>query len=95
MPNDWGEFQHINALERNNFRMGNYHRLDLGANMHFPLNPGLLTLNFSVYNIYNHNNPFLVYTGYVYNESTQQAEKKLMQVSIFPIIPSFSLSYKF
>ena len=95
LPNDWGEFQHINALERNNFRMGNYHRLDLGANLHFPLNPGLLTLNFSVYNIYNHNNPFLVYTGYVYNESTQQTEKKLMQVSIFPIIPSFSLSYKF
>ncbi len=95
LPNDWGEFQHINALERNNFRMGNYHRLDLGANMHFPLNPGLLTLNFSVYNVYNHNNPFLVYTGYVYNESTQQTEKKLMQVSIFPIIPSFSLSYKF
>ena len=95
LPNDWGEFQHINALERNNFRMGNYHRLDLGANLHFPLNPGLLTLNFSVYNVYNHNNPFLVYTGYVYNESTQQTEKKLMQVSIFPIIPSFSLSYKF
>ena len=95
LPNDWGEFQHINALERNNFRMGNYHRLDLGANMHFPLNPGLLTLNFSVYNVYNHNNPFLVYTGYVYDESTQQTEKKLMQVSIFPIIPSFSLSYKF
>ena len=95
LPNDWGEFQHINALERNNFRMGNYHRLDLGANMHFPLNPGLLTLNFSVYNVYNHNNPFLVYTDYVYDESTQQAEKKLMQVSIFPIIPSFSLSYKF
>ena len=95
LPNDWGEFQHINALERNNFRMGNYHRLDLGANLHFPLNPGLLTLNFSVYNTYNHNNPFLVYTDYVYDESTQQAEKKLMQVSIFPIIPSFSLSYKF
>ena len=95
LPNDWGEFQHINALERNNFRMGNYHRLDLGANMHFPLNPGLLTLNFSVYNVYNHNNPFLVYTDYVYDESIQQAEKKLMQVSIFPIIPSFSLSYKF
>ena len=95
LPNDWGEFQHINALERNNFRMGNYHRLDLGANLHFPLNPGLLTLNFSVYNVYNHNNPFLVYTDYVYDESTQQAEKKLMQVSIFPIIPSFSLSYKF
>ena len=75
--------------------MGNYHRLDLGANMHFPLNPRLLTRNFSVYNVYNHNNPFLVYTDYVYDESTQQAEKKLMQVSIFPIIPSFSLSYKF
>ena len=95
LPNDWGEFQHINALERNNFRMGNYHRLDLGANFHIPFEYGTSTINVSVYNIYNHNNPFLVYTDYVYDESTQQAEKKLMQVSIFPIIPSFSLSYKF
>ena len=94
-PNGWAAIPSIQALERNNFRMGNYHRLDLGANMHFPLNPGLLTLNFSVYNAYNHNNPFLVYSEYDYDEATQEEVKKLMQVSIFPIIPTVSFSYKF
>ena len=85
----------IQALERNNFRLDNYHRLDLGANFHIPFEYGTSTINVSVYNVYNHNNPFLVYTDYVYDEVTLQPDKKLMQVSIFPIIPSFSFSYKF
>ena len=95
LPNQWGWIPQLQALERNNYRLGSYHRLDLGANMHFPLNPGLLTLNFSVYNVYNHNNPFLVYTKYEWDEATLKEKKVLTQVSIFPIIPSFSISYKF
>ena len=95
LPNQWGWIPQLQALERNNYRLGSYHRLDLGANMHFPLNPGLLTLNFSVYNVYNHNNPFLVYTKYESDEATLKEKKVLTQVSIFPIIPSFSISYKF
>ena len=75
--------------------MGNYHRLDLGANYHIKLNPGLLTLNLSIYNVYNHNNPFIVYSDYNWDESTQEEKKVLKQVSIFPIIPSFSIAYKF
>ena len=95
LPNQWGWIPQLQAFERNNYRLGNYHRLDLGANTHIPLNPGMLTLNFSVYNTYNHNNPFLVYTKYKWDEVTQQEKKVLTQVSIFPVIPSFSISYKF
>ena len=94
-PDSWGYLNTIQALERNNFRLGNYHRLDLGANFHIPSKTGTTTINVSVYNIYNHNNPFLVYTDYIYNEATGELDKKLMQVSIFPIIPSVSISYKF
>ena len=95
-PNEWGGIPMINALERNNFRMGNYHRLDLGFNYHHhPFSYGECTLNISVYNVYNHNNPFLVYTSYDWDILTGQEVKKLMQVSIFPIIPSISYSYKF
>jgi len=93
--NDWGYYPELQALERNNYRMGNYHRLDIGANYHIPLNPGAITLNLSVYNIYNHNNPFIVYTDYKWDETTQQEKKILKQVSIFPIIPSLSIAYKF
>jgi len=95
LPDDWGSTS-IQAFERNNYRMGNYHRLDLGFNYHHKLfKRGEGTLNFSVYNVYNHNNPFIVYTDYTWDEATQQEKQKLMQVSIFPIIPSLSYSYKF
>ena len=96
LPNEYGGIPTINALERNNFRLGNYHRLDLGFNYHHhPFKHGVGTLNISVYNVYNHQNPFLVYTDYEWDEAGQQEVKKLMQASIFPIIPSISYSYKF
>ena len=96
IPNAWGGIPQIQALERNNFRLGNYHRLDLGFNYHHrPFKYGEGTLNISVYNVYCHNNPFIVYTEYELDPTTQQEVKKLMQASIFPIIPSISYSYKF
>jgi len=85
----------INALERNNFRMGNYHRLDVGMNFNKQKKYGVRTWNISVYNVYSHNNPFLVYTDYDWDEATQTEKKVLMQASLFPIIPSVSYSYKF
>ena len=94
-PDLWSYPTTIQALERNNFRLGNYHRLDLGANFHIPSEYGVSTINVSVYNVYNHNNPFLVYTSYGWDEVSLEMEKKLMQVSIFPIIPSVSFSFKF
>lgn len=96
LPNDWGSIPSIQALERNNFRLGNYHRLDLSFNYHHkPFTYGTGTLNISVYNVYNHNNPFVVYTDYKWDEVNLKETKVLKQVSIFPIIPSISYSYKF
>jgi hypothetical protein len=85
----------INALERNNFRLGNCHRLDLGFNFHHKFEYGSGTLNISVYNAYNHNNPFVVYTDYDWDTYSSESRKRLMQVSLFPILPSISYSYKF
>ena len=95
MMNEWGYIPTINALERNNFRMGNYHRLDLSVNFHKQKKHGVRTWNISVYNVYNHNNPFIVYTDYSWDEATQTEKKLLMQASLFPIIPSVSYSFKF
>jgi hypothetical protein len=95
MMNEWGYIPTINALERNNFRMGNYHRLDLSVNFHKQKKHGIRTWNISVYNVYNHNNPFIVYTNYSWDEASQTEKKKLMQASLFPIIPSVSYSFKF
>jgi len=73
--------------QRNNFRMPNYHRMDLGVNFHKQHKYGIGTWNISVYNAYNQQNPFFVYVDDV--------AKKLMQVTIFPIMPSVSYSFKF
>jgi hypothetical protein len=93
--NEWGNIYSINALERNNFRLGSYHRLDVGMNFHKQKKHGVRTWNISVYNAYSHNNPFIVYTDYKWDEATQTEKKVLMQASLFPIIPSVSYSYKF
>ena len=94
LPN-WDYIPQIQALERNNFRMGNYHRLDVSMNFHKQKKHGVRTWNLSVYNAYNHNNPFLVYTSYGFDENTHHEKKVLMQASLFPIIPSVSYSFKF
>lgn len=86
--------------ERNNFRMPDYHRLDLGITFHVPhrragspvfsrggwLRNAEHLVNISVYNAYNHMNPYLIYPSY---------NGKLYQVSIFPILPSLSYQFKF
>ena len=95
LMDEWGYIPSINALERNNFRMGNYHRLDLSVNFHKQKKHGIRTWNISVYNVYNHKNPFIVYTDYGWDEATQTERKRLMQASLFPIIPSVSYSFKF
>jgi len=95
MPDADGYVPSINALERNNYRLGNYHRLDLSVNFHKQKKHGVRTWNISVYNVYNHNNPFIVYTDYDYDFASGKTKKVLMQASLFPIIPSASYSFKF
>lgn len=82
---------------RNNYRYEPYHRFDVGMNFHKKLKHGKRTWNISVYNAYNQLNPFLTTvdtSGVVING--QYVEKKVLkQISIFPIIPSVSYTYKF
>jgi hypothetical protein len=79
--------------KRYNYRMPDYHRLDLGINFHFDRPKGRYgehLLNVSVYNAYNHQNPYYVYVG-----SGENEEPTLQQVSLFPILPSISYTFKF
>lgn len=81
------------AASRNNYRMENYHRLDLGVNFHRQREGSKIKrlLSISVFNVYNRHNPFF------YNIDTDHYEgtRKLMKTSIFPTIPSISYSIKF
>ena len=80
---------------RNNFRMPNYHRADISVNFHrqFKRKNWHRTINVSVYNLYNKQNPYLTYTSNQY--SYRGYSKALMQLSIFPILPSVSYTLYF
>lgn len=89
---------------RNNYRLPSYHRLDLGVNLHKQRKNGVSTWSFSVYNAYNRLNPFFVYWGEEWveepdpdnpGEKIYYSKPELIKVTVFPIIPSVSYSFKF
>lgn len=81
--NDYGK--------KNSARMAPYHRMDFGIQFHKKLKRCERTFEFSVYNVYSRQNPFFYYTQYDQPTNTN----KLMQLSLFPILPSVSWNYKF
>ncbi len=85
--------------KRNNYRYENYHRLDFGINFHKQKRHGTRTWNISVYNMYNRLNPFIVYTRSTdYSMSSierTESEKSFVKLSIFPLIPSVSYTFRF
>ncbi len=97
-----GNLSHVGS--RNNYRMPNYHRADISFNYHRTFKskqhdsdgkPRKIhrTINLSVYNLYNHANPYLTYTSSQY--SYQGYSRALMQLSIFPILPSVAYTLYF
>lgn len=82
---------------RNNFRLPAYHRMDVSVNFHKKKKHGVRTWNISVYNLYNRQNPFIIYpkTSERYDGHGTQYSTSLMQRSLFPILPSVSYIYKF
>ncbi|MEZ4828333.1 MAG: TonB-dependent receptor [Bacteroidia bacterium] len=92
----WGDFSaRLYENGRNGFRMEPYHRLDLGVNLSKKTKWGERTWNFGVYNAYNRQNPFAYYIREEYNSSNNTYTPKLKKLSLFPIIPSVSYSFKF
>jgi hypothetical protein len=81
--------------ERNGFRMPSYHRLDFGINFHKKLKRGERTWSLNIYNVYNRKNPYMITFDETYDPQTNKTVTRLKQISLFPIIPSFSYSFKF
>lgn len=82
---------------RNNYRMPAYNRLDIGMNWHKQHRRGEGIWSLSVYNVYNRLNPYLLRVGHElwYDGEELKERRMLLKVSIFPIIPSISYTYKF
>ncbi|MDD3686649.1 MAG: TonB-dependent receptor plug domain-containing protein [Bacteroidales bacterium] len=75
----------------NNYRMKDYHRLDLGINFIKSTKWGERTLTFSVYNVYNRQNPLFYFMDYNY----EQSRYVLKQQSLFPFMPAVSYGVNF
>lgn len=93
-------YEDINILgEKNSYRMPAFHRLDIGIDFVKKTSWGERAWNFSVYNAYNHRNPFFIYLGRDYTNNPETGEytskKSYKQISLLPIIPSFSYRFKF
>ncbi|HYV90691.1 MAG TPA: TonB-dependent receptor [Chitinophagales bacterium] len=79
---------------RNGFRMKAYHRIDISISFIKQKKWGERTWNISVYNAYSRKNPYFIYLTSVYNYQTQTSSPVFKQVSLFPILPSISYSFK-
>lgn len=84
-----GYSEYSEYTAKNGFRMASYHRFDFGIQFHKTKKRGVRTWEFSIYNLYNRKNPYFYFI-----ESTAKGNV-LKQISLFPIIPSFSYNFKF
>jgi outer membrane receptor for ferrienterochelin and colicin len=77
--------------DKNSFRMAAYHRLDIAVQFHKKKKKYERIFELGFYNAYNRQNPFFYTTNTDYQTNTT----KLIQVSLFPVIPSVSWTWKF
>ncbi|OFY65605.1 MAG: hypothetical protein A3H98_11820 [Bacteroidetes bacterium RIFCSPLOWO2_02_FULL_36_8] len=79
---------------RNSVRMPSYHRLDISVNREWKKKKYSSELSFSIYNIYNRQNPFIIFFEERYTEN-RMIYSQSRQVTLFPIIPSISYTVSF
>jgi hypothetical protein len=83
--------------EKNSFRAEPYHRMDVAIQFHKKKKRHERTWEFGLYNAYNRRNPFF----YDIAETTTtvdgitKTKTSLKRYSLFPVLPSFSYSFKF
>ena len=83
--------------QRNNYRYRSYNRLDVGIDFTKKKKYWERTWSFGAYNAYSRKNPFFLTldTDYDYVDGQVKETTVLKQISLFPIIPYVSYSFKF
>ncbi len=82
---------------RNSYRMRAYHRVDLDLSFTRKKKWGEIVNSLSLYNAYSRRNPYFMYFDQGYQDGNGNVIQKptYKLVSLFPLIPSFSKSFKF
>ncbi len=78
--------------ERNSYRMKDFHRLDVALQRRLRWRQVTGTLELSVFNLYNRQNPYYYYAD---SSGARGGISTIKSVSLFPIIPSVSVSFSF
>jgi outer membrane cobalamin receptor len=81
--------------EKNGFRLPAFHKLDLNFMYKFQWFNLPFQLSLNVYNAYNRKNPFFWYISDEWDDVANKNNKVIKQVTLFPIIPTLGLSFKF
>lgn len=100
-----GEWQtNYNDQQRNNFRLPAYHRADIGVTLKSKEKPDKRfksNWNFSIYNLYNRENPYALYfreiqdTDLVKFPDAQVGNTGAFQTTLFKIIPAITWNFEF
>ncbi|MFZ1731049.1 MAG: TonB-dependent receptor [Bacteroidota bacterium] len=77
--------------DRNGYRLPSYHRLDLNFSYAFQWFGWDWKASINVYNTYNRMNPFSRYLDYDWQTDAWE----LKQLTLFPLLPTFGLSFEF
>ncbi len=80
---------------RNNYRMPNYHRLDINFNYKKIKKQRERTWSFGTYNTYFQKNPFMIMRAVNYDPFTGEQEVKMQQLSILVFVPYFRWTINF
>lgn len=96
--NRFGAYQPVESgVEKNSFRMSNYHRMDLSISFRKEKKWGTRTWVIGAYNAYWHRNPYYleVRERNQCNGQDCSTRREVREISILPIIPSVSYQFKF
>lgn len=80
----------------NNYRLPAYHRLDISATLNVKRKKKFeSSWNFSIFNLYNRANPYLIYFDDISNYDNKVFGVQAKQISLFTILPSVTYNFKF
>ncbi len=85
----------LDYTERNGYRLPPFHKLDLNFTHKFSWFELPWQFSINVYNAYNRRNVFAQYLSQEYDPETGESEMKIRRITLFPIIPTFGLSFTF
>jgi outer membrane receptor for ferrienterochelin and colicin len=87
-----------NFGSKNEFRMEAFHHLDISVQFIKPHKKNKKfesIFEISVYNLYNHKNPFIYVVKDRWDSKGDTKTRGLAKITIFPLIPSFTYSFRF